>query len=107
MSPAAVERTTVDRLIEQAAEQWEMQDHPGWDILEDGGASEGVPVDATGGSVVHFTLVIVIQSILHCLPANKRTYNPGHEGTMSWMFAEAVQSMILRHTARSTWLFMG
>ncbi|KAL0045347.1 hypothetical protein WJX82_004386 [Trebouxia sp. C0006] len=51
MSPAAVERTTVDRLIEQAAEQWEMQDHPGWDILEDGGASEGVPVDATGGSV--------------------------------------------------------
>ncbi len=59
MSPGAVARTTVDRLIEQAEKQWELQDHPGWDILEDYGASEGVSVGAIGGSVVHSTLSLL------------------------------------------------
>ncbi len=64
MSPAAVEGTTVDRLIEQADEHWEMQDHPGWDILEDDGASEALPVGAIAGSEVHSTLAL---SFSHCL----------------------------------------
>ena len=108
MSPGLVGGITVDRLTEQAEKQWEMQDHPGWDILEDDDACEASPVGPTGGRVqLSFQTLIVLQSLLHCLLANKRTHNTGPEGTMSWMFAEAVQSMILRHTVRSTWLFMG
>jgi hypothetical protein len=51
MSPGLVGSITVDRLIEQAEKQWEMQDHPGWDILEDDDAFEASPVGSTGGKV--------------------------------------------------------
>ncbi|KAL0039747.1 hypothetical protein WJX77_006769 [Trebouxia sp. C0004] len=64
-------------LIEQAAEQWEMQDHPGWDIFEDDGASEALPVGPTGGSVrlaVHKPSVF-FQSLLHCFPTDQRIHD--------------------------------
>lgn len=43
MRPGAVGENRVDRLVEQAAEQWDMQDHPGWDVFDDA-AREAVPV---------------------------------------------------------------
>ena len=48
MSPGAVGGTIVDRLIEQAEKQWEMEDHPGWNIFEGDGACEAVPVGPIG-----------------------------------------------------------
>jgi len=102
MSPGAVGGTIVDRLIEQAAEQWEMQDHPGWDIFEDNGACEALPVGPTGGRVqLPFHTLSDFQSFLHCLLTDKRIYNTG-----TCMSAKAVQSMMLRH-AMLTCLFMG
>ena len=51
MSPGAVGGTIVDRLIEQAEKQWEMEVHPGWNIFEGDGACEAVPVGPIGGRV--------------------------------------------------------
>ena len=48
MRPGEVRGTIVDRLTEQAEKQWEKQDHPGWDIFEDDGACEALPVGPTG-----------------------------------------------------------
>ncbi len=102
MSPGAVGGITVDRLIEQAAKQWEMRDHPGWDIFEDDGCCEALPVGPTGGRVqLLFHTLSVFQSLLHCLLTDKRIHNTG-----TCVSAKAVQSMMLRQ-AMLTWLFMG
>ncbi len=92
MSPGAVARSTVDRLIEQAEEQWEMQDHPGWDIFEDDGACEASPVGPSNGRVqLLFHILSVFQPLLHCLLIDNRIHNTG-----LCMSTKAVHMMMLR-----------
>ncbi len=99
MSPGAVGGVIVDRLTEQAAEQWEVQDHPGWNIFEDDGdACEAVPVGPTNGRVqLSFHTLSAFQSLL----TDKRIHT-----TRPHMSAKAVHSVMLRH-AMLSWLFMG
>ena len=97
MRPGEVGGSIVDRLIEQAAEQWEMPNHPGWHTLEDdNGACEAVPVGPTSGRVqLSSHTLSAFQSLL----TDKRIHNTGRH-----MSAKAVQSMMLRH-AVLRWLF--
>lgn len=59
--------TLVDRLVELAAEQWDMQDHPGWDIFDDDAACNAAPVGGLSSKVqLSFDVLRLLQSLLHC-----------------------------------------
>ena len=71
MRPGAVGENLVDRLVEQAAEQWDMQDHPGWDIFDEAAACKAAPVGRLGSMVqLSFDVLRLLQllRLLHSPP---------------------------------------